>query len=209
MISEVWNAITVTIYLRMHFCFLKKKSVIWIGHIKLTYPKDVHSFRYFLSPVSFVTLRTLTKNTWSNLSQRLVIWLYTFGEGLTMVLVKTYIPKRCTFIQVRPLPSFFCYVLMHIRVRCMPWLEELPEWVYAFCVCKPVLCVFLFLTFSHWEGLPPIWAHAYKRIQLFAMIPYCSYCKNHRYCFCGVCRKKRYLFQWCRIHSLVHKPSGA
>ena len=45
----------------------------------------------------------------------------------------------------------------------------------------------IFLTFSQWEGLPPIWAHAFKRIRLFAMIPYC---KNHRYCFCGVCCKK-------------------
>ena len=56
--------------------------------------------------------------------------------------------KRCTLIQVPPPNKFFCYMFTHIwRLSRLsicqnswqkPCLEEVPEWVYTFWVCKTV-----------------------------------------------------------------------
>ncbi len=58
-------------------------------------------------------------------------------------ITQVYIPKRRTLIQVLPPLEFLCYLLMHMRMHeqiwCTHWLEEVPVWVYAFWVCKPVI----------------------------------------------------------------------
>ncbi len=99
---------------------------------RLTYPKGVHSFRYFPYINTIVvcscicafclviairhSMRTLNMYTLSGNCNSQAKCIYAWADN-----------KR-----------IWQNEYMHEQIWCTHWVEEVPEWVYAFWVCKPV-----------------------------------------------------------------------
>ncbi len=125
----------------------------WILH-RLTLQKGVYSFRYFLSPMRIPTsiiICLINNLQTNNLLMNTKGKIYLLGA------------KNSSF-QIKCLQIWY-----------MHWEQEVPEWVYAFLKCKPVItsiCNYSYRDTVHWKHVTKIhliqslecWSRAGQRL---------------------------------------------
>ena len=100
---------------------------------RLTYPKGVHSFRYFSYVICFVICSCIYA-----FCLRIAIRHSMRTPKVYALSVNCNSQGKCIHAWVEN-KRIWQNEYMHEHIWCAHWLEEVPEWVYVFSVCKPVI----------------------------------------------------------------------